>query len=100
MKRLGKVLHVSSTGNIVLRAVRVPEIGTKVVDERMKEIGAVYDIIGPVGSPYVLVKPSKDINPELTMESHCTFLNWMKESILGGGKKPKNNLKPKNRQSM
>ncbi len=65
MKRLGKVLHVSSTGNIVLRAVRVPEIGTKVVDERMKEIGAVYDIIGPVGSPYVLVKPGKDINPEL-----------------------------------
>lgn len=57
MKRLGKVLHVSSSGNLIVQANIAPEIGSKVVDEKLKEVGSVYDVIGPVNSPYVAVRP-------------------------------------------
>jgi len=57
LKRLGKVLHVSSSGNLVVQANIAPEIGSKVVDEKLKEVGSVYDVIGPVNSPYVTIRP-------------------------------------------
>ncbi len=62
MKRLGKVLHVSSSGNLIVKASTVPEIGSDVVDEALRKIGFVYDVIGPVGSPYVAVKPLEGID--------------------------------------
>lgn len=35
----------------------MPRIGDKVLDENLKTVGSVFDIIGPVSSPYVTVKP-------------------------------------------
>jgi rRNA processing protein Gar1 len=35
-----------------------PKIGTSVVDENLKVIGKVFDVIGPVSSPYVVVRPA------------------------------------------
>lgn len=57
MKRLGSVLHVSSSRNLVLKAETLPKIGETVVDENLKAVGSVFDIIGPVSSPYITVKP-------------------------------------------
>jgi RNA-binding protein len=56
LKRLGRVIHVSASRNLVLKAETVPRIGDKVVDENLKTVGSVFDIIGPVSSPYVSVK--------------------------------------------
>jgi len=36
----------------------LPKIGDMVVDENLKVVGSVFDIIGPVSSPYVTVKPT------------------------------------------
>lgn len=36
----------------------VPKIGEKVVDENLKPVGKVFDVFGPVSSPYVAVKPT------------------------------------------
>jgi RNA-binding protein len=33
-----------------------PKIGEKVVDEKLKQVGTVFDVFGPVSSPYVAVK--------------------------------------------
>ena len=58
MRRLGKLLHKSlMTGNLIVKAVTVPKIGEKVYDGEMRLIGFVYDVFGPVKSPYVSVKP-------------------------------------------
>ncbi len=66
MKRLGTVLHVSSHGYIVVKAELFPATNAAVVTKRMKKIGTVYDVFGPVKSPYVSVKPSNDIKqPDL-----------------------------------
>ncbi|MGQ9461069.1 MAG: Gar1/Naf1 family protein [Candidatus Bathyarchaeaceae archaeon] len=58
MQRIGHVLHVSSSKNVILKAENVPRIGDKVVDENLKSMGTVFDVFGPTSSPYVAVKPS------------------------------------------
>ena len=58
MQRLGKVLHVTPSQNIVVKVDKTPKIGSDVVDEKLKVVGKVFDVIGPVSSPYVVVKPA------------------------------------------
>jgi RNA-binding protein len=58
LERIGCVLHVSSTKNMILKAENLPHVGDKVVDETLKQVGTVFDVFGPVSSPYVAVRPS------------------------------------------
>ncbi|MCW4007659.1 MAG: Gar1/Naf1 family protein [Candidatus Bathyarchaeota archaeon] len=58
MQRLGKVLSVAPSQNIVVKADKNPKIGSAVVDENLKVVGKVSDVIGPVSSPYAVVKPA------------------------------------------
>ena len=36
----------------------MPKIGDKVADENLKTVGTVFDVFGPVPSPYVAVRPT------------------------------------------
>ena len=56
MQRLGQVLHISPSRNIIIKVENLPKIGETVVDENLKPVGKVFDIIGPTTSPYVTVK--------------------------------------------
>jgi len=56
LQRIGQVLHVSSSHNIILKAENVPRIGDKALDENLKPVGTVFDVFGPTSSPYVAVK--------------------------------------------
>lgn len=58
MQRIGTVLHVSSNRHMILKAENLPRIGDQVVDENLKPVGTVFDVFGPVSSPYVAVRPS------------------------------------------
>ena len=58
MQRLGRVINVTPSQNIVVKAEKAPKIGSAVVDEGLKTIGKVFDVIGPVASPYAVVKPA------------------------------------------
>ncbi len=66
MKRLGKVLHISNRGSIILRVEQTPPLGNKsiVMDKKAQEIGRIVDIFGPVSNPYVAIRPKRDFNPE------------------------------------
>ncbi len=59
LRRLGKVLHMSKSGNLIVRLEQppVPAERVRVVDYKIKSIGTVNNILGPVKSPYVSVKP-------------------------------------------
>jgi RNA-binding protein len=61
LRKLGTVLHVSSHGYIILKAEFFPTIDSAVLTKRMKRIGAVHDVFGPVTSPYISVKPFKNL---------------------------------------
>ena len=58
MQRLGRVLNVTPSQNIVVKTEKTPKIGSTVIDENLKVVGKVFDIIGPVSSPYAIVKPT------------------------------------------
>ena len=58
MQRLGRVLNVTPSQNVVVKTENTPKIGSAVVDENLKIIGKIFDIIGPVSSPYAVVKPA------------------------------------------
>jgi rRNA processing protein Gar1 len=62
LQQLGVVLHISNHGYIILRAAVFPRVGSSVLTKRMKKVGVVHDIFGPVVSPYVSVKPFKNFN--------------------------------------
>ena len=58
LQRLGKVINVTPSQNVVVKIDKTPQIGSAVVDENLKVIGKVFDIIGPVSSPYAVVNPT------------------------------------------
>lgn len=58
MQRLGRVLNVTPSQNVVVKTDKTPSIGSTVVDENLKVVGKIFDIIGPVTSPYAVIKPS------------------------------------------
>ncbi len=58
MQRLGRVLNVTPSQNIVVKTEKTPKIGSTVIDENLKVVGKVFDVIGPVSSPYAVVKPT------------------------------------------
>jgi len=57
LHRIGYVLHVSKTKNMILKAENIPRIGDEVSNEKLKSVGTVFDVFGPTSSPYVAVKP-------------------------------------------
>jgi RNA-binding protein len=63
---LGSVLHLSKSNKLVAKSLSksIPKIGDSVYDGKGRVIGLVYDIIGPVSSPYILIKPSSEIDPD------------------------------------
>jgi len=45
---------------MILKAESLPRIRDRVVDEKLRPVGTVFDIFGPVSSPYVSVKTEMD----------------------------------------
>jgi len=58
---------------MVVKTTEAPKIGSTVVDENLKIIGKVFDVIGPVSSPYAVIKPSIR-NPERLAEKQLYLL--------------------------
>jgi len=52
------MLHLSPSKNIIAKMENISTIGETVVDENLKAVGKIVDIIGPVSSPYAVIKPT------------------------------------------
>jgi rRNA processing protein Gar1 len=67
LRRLGKVLHLSKSGNLLLRLEEYPGpiIGARVCDYKLRSVGVVNNILGPVKTPYVSVKPVSNVDGAL-----------------------------------
>ncbi len=68
LQRLGRVLHTTHNGYIVATletGEKLPPLNTPVYDEKTNRVGVLLDIIGPVKSPYAVIKPDRrDIKVE------------------------------------
>ncbi len=65
MRRVAYFLHKSSSGRLIAKVLahKPPRIGIKIYDSRGKLVGRIIDVIGPVSSPYIVIKPLN--HPEL-----------------------------------
>jgi len=63
MQLFGKALHISKTGNLVVRGTLAPRRGTQVFADK-KPIGTVQEVFGPIRSPYVSVKLRRGVKEE------------------------------------
>lgn len=77
MQRLGRAIHVTPSRNIIVKVETPPKIGEKVVDEKLKQVGTVSDVFGPVSSPYITVKP--------TVENPKSFINQVLYAVPSSG---------------
>ncbi|MBE0527518.1 MAG: H/ACA RNA-protein complex protein Gar1 [Candidatus Thorarchaeota archaeon] len=61
MRRLGKVLHISNRGSIIIRTEKTPPLGSNslIMDKQAQEVGIIIDVFGPVKFPYVAIKPNR-----------------------------------------
>lgn len=61
MRRLGYFIHKTSSGRLLVKLVstKPPKLGSKVTNSRGELVGTVIDVIGPVRSPYAVVKLSR-----------------------------------------
>jgi RNA-binding protein len=62
LKRLGKVLHLSSHGHLIVRSEdgSLPRMNGSVLTKKMEKIGTVYDIFGPEKDPYISIKLARN----------------------------------------
>ncbi|MEM2970935.1 MAG: Gar1/Naf1 family protein [Candidatus Bathyarchaeia archaeon] len=58
MQRIGRVLHISPSRNVIVKIENMPQIGAMVVDENLAVVGKVFEIFGSVSSPYAAIKPN------------------------------------------
>ena len=63
MRLLGRVLHMGTKGPI-LKTQITPKLGQPVFNSKKKRVGNVYELFGPVNSPYVIIKPASGISPQ------------------------------------
>jgi RNA-binding protein len=77
LRILGMVLHISSHKNLIIcgnekyknkNSVKLPKINNNVFDRKMKRIGKIIDIFGPINSPYFSVKISGDVKNDKIRE--------------------------------
>ena len=62
LKKLGKPLHTSkSSGNLIVKLESETKIGEPVMDPKGRRIGEVFDIFGPVDTPYASIKLKSEI---------------------------------------
>ncbi len=64
LKKIGEVLHISRDRKIVakLTTSTLPPLYITVFDYGMRRVGVLFDIIGPVKSPYALIKPDPQLS--------------------------------------
>lgn len=62
LKKIGEIYRITHDKKIVIKLTTqlLPPLYITVYDYAMKRIGTLYDIIGPVKSPFGLVKPSNE----------------------------------------
>ncbi len=64
MRQLGKVSRFTKSGAILLRSIKIPSLNSAVVTKDSKKVGIVRDVFGPSSKPYILIQPTRAINPK------------------------------------
>ncbi len=58
LQKLGRIRALTPSKNLIIKTEHTPIVGADVVDDNLNIVGKVFDIIGPVSTPYAVVKPA------------------------------------------
>jgi len=61
MQYIGKGLHIVAKGRLVIEASDVVKPRTHLYDGRKRPAGTVEEVLGPVGTPFLLVAPARGV---------------------------------------
>jgi len=75
LQRLGRIINLTPSRNFIVKTEKTPKIGLSVVDQNLKVVGKVFDIIGPVSAPYAVVKPTVKEPEKLTNQQLYLLLS-------------------------
>jgi RNA-binding protein len=64
-----------------------PKTGERVVDEKLKPVGIVFDVFGPVSSPYVAVKT--EVKDAKMLVNHTLYVVSSSKPVRKGKEKRK-----------
>jgi rRNA processing protein Gar1 len=59
LRRLNNILHIAKNGKLIFRLNSDTnlKIGERVFNSKLREVGKIQDIFGPVNSPYISITP-------------------------------------------
>ncbi len=57
MQEVGEVVHLASSGRVIIQLVRPVEEGTILCDKSSGKVARVMELIGPVAKPYASAMP-------------------------------------------
>lgn len=55
MKKIGQVSIIARNGNLLIKTNKSFRIGSKIVNQEIKPVGKIVDIIGPTKTPYIII---------------------------------------------
>jgi len=60
LRRLNKIIHLSKSGHFIVKldSSMCPKLGQRVFDNKLREIGKIQDLFGPVANPYISITPT------------------------------------------
>ncbi|MEW6593186.1 MAG: Gar1/Naf1 family protein [Candidatus Hadarchaeota archaeon] len=61
MRLLGKVLHLTGR-EIIVKGEKTPKLGITAVNSKNRTIGRIYEIFGPINSPYISIRPASGLS--------------------------------------
>ncbi|MDR0318947.1 MAG: Gar1/Naf1 family protein [Nitrososphaerota archaeon] len=73
MQKIGKTLSITPSNSLIVKTDNPPKIGCEVTDENLTVVGKIFDIIGPVTSPYAVIKTNVK-NPTTLMNKPLYLL--------------------------
>lgn len=80
LQKLGRVRALTPSRNLIVKSENTAKIGSEVIDENLKVVGKVFDIIGPVSAPYSVVKPTVSEPAKLVNKPVYLLLSKTKRS--------------------
>ena len=62
MKVLGNISHLANSGKLIAKSTQTPPAGAFVYTNDKQKIGKVYNIFGPVKTPYISINLYRSVN--------------------------------------
>jgi len=66
LKKLGKIHIISKKGNLLVKVTKQYRMNTEIVNQQLKKLGKIVDIIGPTKNPYLVIS-TREAEAEATI---------------------------------